>query len=592
MKANKILFFSVIISLFLSTFLYTKNVDADKNVKNFENKTEFLHPDKAFIPTLNKKEQNIIHVSWDIHDGYYLYMGMFEFSIKNADIKIEKVIMPNGKKKKDEFFGDVDVYYKYTDAQIFLSGDTNKSYTIDITYQGCAEAGLCYPPVTKSFDISKTSSKGFFLKTGMVETDQIGISESLKQKSIFTNIVFFLLAGILLAFTPCVFPMIPILTGLIIGQGKNISVKKSFLLTLTYVISMSITYAILGIIIAFFGSNIQASIQNPYIIILFSTLFILLALSMLKVINLQMPSFIQNKITESSNKLTAGSFYGVALMGSLSALIVGPCVTAPLLGALIYVASTNDFILGGFALFSLGFGMGIPLLILGTSATNLLKKIGPYLEIVNKIFGLLFIIVAIWLLERILSIHHAAYIWSILPILMLFIFKNEIKLIRVHKYFSKIISSILILYSALLIYGANVNTNFTPHLSFIEKKETIYFHKVENTRELENKISESKNITMVDLYADWCVACKELEKYTFRDQRVVSILNNLNLVKFDITKSNKDNSNFLKKFNLFGPPALIFFTNDNENIKEIENLRAVGFIDADTFVLNYKNIVK
>tara|TARA_B100001123_G_C15230403_1_gene994928 strand:- start:412 stop:1566 length:1155 start_codon:yes stop_codon:yes gene_type:complete len=384
--------------------------------------------------------------------------------------------------------------------------------------------------------------------------------------------------------------MIPILTGLIIGQGQNISVRKSFFLTLTYVLSMSITYAILGIIIALFGSNIQASIQSPYVITLFAILFTILALAMFKIINLQMPSFIQTKLSESSNNLTAGSFYGVALMGSLSALIVGPCVTAPLLGALLYVASTNDYILGGLALFSLGFGMGIPLLILGTSATNLLKKIGPYLEIVNKIFGLLFIVVAIWLLERILSIHHAAYVWAVLPLLTLYVFRHEI--MSYSKNISRIIATVLISYSFLLIYGANLNTNFTPYLSFIEKKKEIYFQEVSNTIDLKNKISSSKNITLVDLYADWCVACKELEKYKFRDQRVIIILNNLNLVKFDITNSNKDNADFLKKFNLFGPPALMFFSHDDGDIKEIKNLRTIGFIDAETFVSNYNNLTK
>ena len=591
MKQNKLLFTSIIISLFFVVFFHSEIIySANKTLKNLESKNEFLHPDQAFIPSIELKNQNLIHISWDIEQGYYLYMGMFEFSTDNDDIQITKVVMPDGKKKQDEFFGDVDVYYNQTNAEIYISGKIDIPFTLIVTYQGCAEAGLCYPPVTKSFNISQRSDTGSFLKTGMASSDQIGISESLKQKSIFTNIILFLLAGVLLAFTPCVFPMIPILTGLIIGQGQNISVRKSFFLTLTYVLSMSITYAILGIIIALFGSNIQASIQSPYVITLFAILFTILALAMFKIINLQMPSFIQTKLSESSNNLTAGSFYGVALMGSLSALIVGPCVTAPLLGALLYVASTNDYILGGLALFSLGFGMGIPLLILGTSATNLLKKIGPYLEIVNKIFGLLFIVVAIWLLERILSIHHAAYVWAVLPLLTLYVFRHEI--MSYSKNISRIIATVLISYSFLLIYGANLNTNFTPYLSFIEKKKEIYFQEVSNTIDLKNKISSSKNITLVDLYADWCVACKELEKYTFRDQRVIIILNNLNLVKFDITNSNKDNADFLKKFNLFGPPALMFFSHDDGDIKEIKNLRTIGFIDAETFVSNYNNLTK
>ena len=363
--------------LFLSFFLIDNNgniVKAESEFsKDINKSTEFLHPDKAFIPILKKVDGKRLEVEWDIAEGYYLYLGMFKFQIDGNGVDIDKVTMPDGIKKTDEFFGNVDVYYNYTKAHIFLKDLPKNSFNLIVNYQGCADAGLCYPPTKKSFKIDIQSEGNYFYKTGFT-SNQITISNTLSTESVFYNVFFFYLVGILLAFTPCVFPMIPILTGLIVGQGKEISTRKSFFLSFTYVLSMSITYSIIGIIFALSGSNIQANLQNPYVISAFALLFVMLALSMFKAINLQMPKFIQTSLSESSNQLKPGSYFGVGLMGLLSALIIGPCVTAPLIGALMYIATTKDYILGGFALFALGFGMGTPLLALGTSATTLVKK--------------------------------------------------------------------------------------------------------------------------------------------------------------------------------------------------------------------------
>ena len=578
--------------LFLSFFLIDNNgniVKAESEFsKDINKSTEFLHPDKAFIPILKKVDGKRLEVEWDIAEGYYLYLGMFKFQIDGNGVEIDKVTMPDGIKKTDEFFGNVDVYYNYTKAHIFLKDLPKNSFNLIVNYQGCADAGLCYPPTKKSFKIDIQSEGNYFYKTGFT-SNQITISNTLSTESVFYNVFFFYLVGILLAFTPCVFPMIPILTGLIVGQGKEISTRKSFFLSFTYVLSMSITYSIIGIIFALSGSNIQANLQNPYVISAFALLFVMLALSMFKAINLQMPKFIQTSLSESSNQLKSGSYFGVGLMGLLSALIIGPCVTAPLIGALMYIATTKDYILGGFALFALGFGMGTPLLALGTSATTLLKKIGPYLDLTNKIFGLLFIIVAIWLLERIVSIQMAAYLWAILPLtIIILIYKNG-KTVggSFQNPASKIISIIMFGYASLLIYGANINQNFIPITSFIQKPITNQFIIVNNSDDLLKVIRNSKNITMVDLYADWCVACKELEMYTFNDADVSNALGNLNLVKFDITKADENNISFLEKHNLFGPPAIMFF---NPQGNEIIESRIVGFIDAATFVTKLKSL--
>ena len=551
-----------------------------------KNQAEFLSPDDAFQPSIKIITNNHLEVTWDIEEGYYLYLGMFEFSVDSPDMKIIKVDMPEGKIKKDEFFGDVDVYYNSTKANIYFDTITNHSNLI-LKYQGCADAGLCYPPVTKKFPLKQyAENNSYLLKTSSTE-NQYSFSQKLSEQSVILNISLFFLAGLLLAFTPCVFPMIPILTGLIVGQGENISTKKSFLLSLTYVLSMSLTYAAAGILIALSGTNIQADLQNPYVLSGFALLFIILALSMFNVIRIQMPASIQNLLISKSNTNSSGTYIGVGVMGSLSALIVGPCVTAPLIGALIYISMTNDFIIGGAALFSLGMGMGAPLLILGTSASELTKKIGPYLEIANKVFGILFLIVSIWLIERIVSAEIAAYLWAILSIII----AVGILKIVVFKTFSKftvnVLSALFFIYSGLQVYGINVNKNFNPVFSFIEQSQPTLFTKITDTRELFIQVKNSNKITMVDLYADWCVACKELDKYTFSEKKVAYLLKDLNLIKLDITKTNDDNSKFLKDYKLFGPPAILFFNNNGE---EIRQARIVGFINAENFIKVYKSI--
>ena len=570
--------FFLTLTLLLTSSLATADI--------IKNQVEFLSPDEAFQPSIKIITDNHLEVTWNIKEGYYLYLGMFEFSVDNSNMKIIKVDMPEGKKKKDEFFGDVDVYYNSAKANIYFDIITSNSNLI-LKYQGCADAGLCYPPVTKKFPLEQyAENSSYLLKTSSTE-NQYSFSQKLSEQSIILNISLFFLAGLLLAFTPCVFPMIPILTGLIVGQGENISTKKSFLLSLTYVLSMSLTYAAAGVLIALSGTNIQADLQNPYILSSFALLFIILALSMFNVIRIQMPASIQNLLISKSNTNSSGTYIGVGIMGSLSALIVGPCVTAPLIGALIYISITNDFIIGGAALFSLGMGMGAPLLILGTSASELTKKIGPYLEITNKVFGVLFLIVSIWLIERIVSAEIAAYLWALLSIVIAVGLLKIIAFKTFTKFTVNFLSTLLFIYSGLQVYGVNVNKNFNPVFSFIEQSQLTLFTNISDTKELFIQIKNSEKITMVDLYADWCVACKELDKYTFSEKKVAYLLKDLNLIKLDITKTNDDNSKFLKDYKLFGPPAILFF---NNNGKEIRQARIVGFINAEDFMKVYKSI--
>ncbi len=543
--------------------------------------TDFLSPDEAFIMTHEVVNQNHIKVNWKIHPGYYLYMGMFEFESMDKDNKIIQVQMPDGVKKTDEFFGEVDIYYSTASADIFLEQNISKPLVLKIKYQGCADAGLCYPPTFKKISLKKKVATSNLRKTSIFDS-QTAMSDSLNINSLFYNTFIFYIAGLLLAFTPCVLPMVPILTGIIAGRG-NVTQRRSLTLSSVYVLSMSSTYAVAGIIVAVSGTNIQANLQNPYVIGSLSLLFFIFALAMFKFFDIQMPRSVQTVFANLSNKQKSGDLKDVAVMGILSALIVGPCVTAPLIGALIYIASTGDILVGGLALFALGIGMGTPLIALGSTTTKLISRIGPYLELVNYFFGMLFIIVSIWLLERILSIQTAASLWAISSIILIFVLFKSNKILKNH--FSKVIiyfsSSIAVVYLLLQVYGISNNKYYDPITSFIQKEQNIQFIIVNNTEDLYKEISNSNKPVMVDLYADWCVACKELEKYTFSDEKVSVILNTLKLIKFDITDTTDAHSKYLQEMRIFGPPALFFY---DENGNEVINARIVGFMESEKFL--------
>ena len=573
--------------IFLALFsIVSLSINASEELPKTQ--TEFLSPDEAFVMSHEIINDNHLKVTWQIHHGYYLYMGMFEFESLDNNNKIQKVEMPEGKKKTDEFFGEVDIYYYQTEADVYLENKISDNLELKVKYQGCADAGLCYPPVFKKISVKKKLTSNNLKKTSLFNS-QAAMSDSLIKNSLIYNSFIFFLAGLLLAFTPCVLPMVPILTGIIAGQG-NVSQKKSLTLSTIYVLSMSLTYAAAGIVVAISGTNIQASLQNPYVIGFISLLFFIFALAMFRFFDIQMPKYIQTIVINLSNKQKSGGYKDVAVMGILSALIVGPCVTAPLIGALIYIASTGNIIVGGSALFFLGIGMGTPLILLGSSTTKLISKIGPYLELVNYFFGILFIIVAIWLLERILSIQAAAYLWSISAIILVFVIIKSLKVVQniLFKSFSYIISSLAVIYFSLQIYGVNSNTHYDPITSFVEKEQAVQFITVRSIENLHKEIKNSDKAVMVDLYADWCVACKEFEKYTFGDIRVSNILNDLKLIKFDITETTEEHSMYLKEMRIFGPPALIFY---DRNGNEIMDARIVGYMESDSF-LKVLNLVK
>ncbi len=389
----------------------------------------FLPADEAFQFSADVRDADTIALNWVIADGYYLYRDKFKIQLQNAQgIYVKEVEFPVGEVKEDEFFGRMEVFHNNVEAVAMLErlDPQAKEITLIATYQGCAEAGICYPPIERSMVLMLADASpppapvaapaAMAPMSEPLVAEQDLIAQKLLQENVLFTILSFLGFGLLLAFTPCVFPMIPILSSILVGQDGELTAKRGFWLSFVYVIAMAGTYTVAGVLAGLFGRNLQATFQNPWILSAFAGIFVLLALSMFGFYKLQIPAFIQGQITKISNRQKGGTIVGVAIMGFLSAMIVGPCVAAPLAGALIYIGQTGDAVLGGIALFTLSVGMGIPLLALGAGAGKLLPKAGPWMNVINAVFGVLLLALAIWLLERILPTSVSLALWAALLI--------------------------------------------------------------------------------------------------------------------------------------------------------------------------------
>ncbi|MCW8852086.1 MAG: protein-disulfide reductase DsbD, partial [Gammaproteobacteria bacterium] len=515
------------------------------------------------------------------------------------------LVMPQGDAKDDPIFNktlyvfhnlaDVALPYQYND-----SGD--KEVTFKVKYQGCSEiSGICYPPQTKKFTvklspISEAQAAASQQEAGLSEpvSEQDEIANALRSGNTWLTLIIFFGAGLLLAFTPCVFPMIPILSGIIVGQGEEITTRKAFYLSLVYVLAMAFTYTIVGILVGLSGENIQAWFQNPWIIGSFAAIFVALSFSMFGFYELQMPASIQSKLVNISNSQQGGNIVGVAIMGFLSALIVGPCVTAPLVGALIYIAETGDAVLGGMALFSLSMGMGAPLLLIGASAGKFLPKAGAWMDAVKAVFGVLLLGLAIWLLERVAPAAATMALWAALIIVSAIYMGAMDSLAEGSSGWKKLwkgLGVLLLIYGIIILLGlASGNRNvYQPlkglagisgtasqveHLNFKQIKGVDGFN-----AELERANAAGKTV-MLDFYADWCVSCKEMEAFTFSDPAVQKALDGVVLLQADVTPNDEKDTELYKHFGIIGPPSIMFFGTDG---KENRNYRVVGFMPADKF---------
>ena len=577
------------------------SVSSDSQINNIlqpqeslNNETHPLQVHEAFPLRVVAIDNQTLVITWLIKEDYYLYKDKMSFVADGA--KIVSINFPEAKLKQDEFFGQVRVYEKPVEILVTLSEIQNDALTLNIGYQGCWSGGVCYPPQN---DLIRISLSG-------AETIQSQSGESIKARELFQQgglALFFgaLLAGLALSWTPCVYPMIPILSGIIIGQKQTPSTIKAFLMSLTFVLSMSLAYGFIGATAGYFGAgiNLQAIMQTPWILVVFSLIFIFLAFSMFGFYDIQLPIKFQNKLTQLSNKQTGGEFVGVSIMGFLSALIVGPCVTPFLATGLSYVIAGGSAIKGGISLFALGLGMGLPILIICGWGVNALPKAGPWMNTIKNIFGFLMIAVALYLLDRILNPIASLVLWaSLLTIapIKLGAFSNLTKTNGLWHLLVKATGLIILGYGLLLwLLVAKGGGDIQQHIESliygenIKPSESIQFQIVESENQINSAISETENsdkLLVIKFYADWCVSCSKLERVVFSDSDVVQALRNTLALTVDVTDNNQVNQKLLARFNLIGPPAILFFKDG----KEQRPHRIIGEISATDFLKHVNSL--
>ncbi len=570
---------------------------------------EILEPDQAFILSTSSNNGKVT-ANWEIADGHYMYRSKIKIiPVDASNISTGQIQLDEGELKHDEYFGEIYVFHHQASAILPVTEikDGAKSASFKVKYQGCSEiSGICYPPITKTVTLNInpiSSAAAATLETTSPSapvSEQDQIAASLNSGSAILTILSFFGFGLLLAFTPCVFPMIPILSSIIVGQGDNISTKNAFTLSLVYVLAMAVTYTAAGVFAGLFGENIQAAFQNPWILGSFAGVFAILSLSMFGFYDLQMPNFIQSRLTEVSNKQQGGTLTGVAIMGFLSALIVGPCVAAPLAGALIYIGQTGDAVLGGTALFALSMGMGAPLIVIGTSAGKLLPRAGMWMDAIKAVFGVMMLAVAIWMLERIIPETIALILWAILFIVSS-IYMGALEGLQAEatgwKKLWKGMGLIIFTYGILLLIGASAGSKdmMQPLKALAAtsshqqtQSEHLVFKKIKGIDGLNKALASAKaknKTVMLDFYADWCVSCKEMEKLTFTDASVQAALKNTILLQADVTDNDALDKELYKSFGIIGPPAIILF---DASGKEIRNYRIVGYMPAEKFSAHVK----
>lgn len=574
---------------------------------------EFLKVDEAF-KFRSSPTDNGLKLSWEIADGYYLYKERFKFRLVDKSLEpLVKLGPPEfssqGKPKQDDYFGLVHAFYKHVEIVLPIDVDASLSdVEIKISSQGCADAGLCYPPkhekvlyVAQKSNSDTTSNKLQAPNQQQTPSSQespdfenaAGVFSFIQNSSLLAIVGIFFLLGIGLTFTPCVFPMIPIITSIIAGQQKP-TVGKSFMLSLAYVIGMAATYAAAGVVTGLLGAgaNVQAALQDPIVLSVFSAIFILLALAMFGLYELQLPAFLRDRLNTTSQNLNGGHITSVFFIGALSALIVSPCVSAPLAGALLYISSTADAVIGGLSLFALGLGMGVPLILIAIGGGKFFPKAGAWMDKVKYAFGIMLIAVAIWLISRVIPESVSLFLWALLCGLT----ASQMGAFDAAKpgieRVSKGLGLLLALYAALLFIGSltQATNPLNPLETLISNQQTntqkpnkLPFNTIYSNTGLEQHLAIAKQngqALLVDFYADWCISCKVMENEVFPLVNIDSKLRQFYLVKADVTDNTDENKALLERFGLFGPPSILLF---DKKGKEIKDLRIVGEISANGF---------
>lgn len=552
---------------------------------------EFLAPEVAFKFSARMLDEQTVAVTYAIADGYYMYRERFVFKANNATLGETQI--PAGKIKFDETFQkDVETYRNSVTIRIPVQG--NGRFTLIATSQGCSDKGLCYSPMdssatlnvkgdasasgqqsTEASSLSESSSANVVL-----DSDMGRIERSLQSGKLLAILPLFLLLGLGLAFTPCVLPMVPILSSIIVGEGAQVKRSRGLLLAAVYSLGMALVYTCLGIAAGLVGEGLSAALQNPWVLSAFAILMVGLALSMFDVYHLQMHASVQNRLTRASSQQTAGKLFGVFVMGAISALIVGPCVAAPLAGALVYISQTRDVVVGGGALFAMAIGMSVPLLLVGVSAGALLPRAGSWMNAVKRFFGVLMLGLAVWMVSPIIPDAVQMIAWAALGIAygayLLWAAKGG--------WISKAVGLVFAALGLIQLVGvATGGRDALAPLAHLRNDgiQHAAFTRVKTVADLDAAIAKAhgKNV-MLDFYADWCVSCIEMEKLTFTDPRVQTQFADMVLLQVDVTANDAHDKELLRRFNLFGPPGIIFF---DKNGQEIRGGRVIGFQKADKF---------
>ena len=554
-------------------FLCLLAVPAHAQLKLGASADELLEPEKAFRFSARAVE-GAVEVEFAIAKGYYLYREKLRFGVEgNPAVQLGAPELPRGARHKDEFFGEVETYRGNVRIRIPAHGQGR--FDLKVVSQGCADAGVCYVPMESKASLRLAGTGG-------------GPADKAPSLSIFASdfeiqrlfegsfalvMAMFFGFGLLLTFTPCVLPMIPILSGIIAGEGGGLSKSRAFILSSTYVLSMALTYALAGVGAAYAGSMLAAYLQNPWVLGAFALIFVGLALSMFGVFELRLPGFVHQRLDAAQRGLRGGRIASVAVMGALSAVIVSPCVSAPLAAALLEISRSGDVALGGSALFVMALGMGVPLVIVGVSEGALLPKAGPWMVAVRKFFGVLLLGVAIWVVSPVLPAYAPMLGWGLLLLISAaFLFSW------------RPVRGAAALAAALLIVGALAQIGggaSAPVEARTRVEGTVPWTRVASLAEFEGKLRTPGKLVMLDFYADWCVSCKEMEALTFSDPKVRAELDRMLLLQVDVTANNQDDKALLKRFSLFGPPGIIFFDPDG---REIKGLRVIGYQPPERFL--------
>lgn len=555
-----------------------------------------LPPEVAFKPTARALDERTIEVRFEIAKGYYLYRDKFRFAAEPTSVQLGEPVLPIGKEKDDDTFGKVQVYYK--EALIRLPVERTSSgslpLTLNITSQGCADIGVCYPPQKQAVSLELPDPASVPVAAPAPAGDESGrIAQLLNNANLWLVAASFFGFGLLLSLTPCVFPMIPILSGIIVGSGRNghgVSHLRGFALSLAYVFGMATTYAGAGIAAGLTGTLLSVALQNQWVLGGFALIFVALSFSMFGFYALQLPTFLQSKVSEGASHFKGGSLSGVAVMGALSAIIVGPCVAAPLAGALLYIGQTGDALLGGMALFCMALGMGVPLLAVGLSAGTLLPKSGGWMEAVKKSFGVILLATALWIVSPVIPLAVQMAAWALLLIVSS-IYLNAIDPLPLHAKgwarFWKGIGMVMLISGSAMLVGvlSGANDLLQPLAGLrsgaLNEVKRLPFERIRSVAELDARIKSAGKPVMLDFYADWCVSCKEMERFTFSDARVQQKLSSWTLLQADVTANSEEDKALLARFKLFGPPGIVFFDSKGN---EIVSTRIVGYQNAIDFL--------